>query len=319
MRPTAARDVQAESDARAALATMCAVWTAPADDAPDAYAEYAADAPLLGSSIVDLFESRAATLGALRLYTWLRTDGSEEASLSYEQMRERAHAVCVALRRPWAVPEQGRVMLIYPPGLELLVAFFGCQYAAVIAVPYYPPAIPASAMPPASARRLLSDGLAKVGRIAASCRPTLFLSTATYIRLKWLSSKVLGAGPADSPTRWPGEWIWKSTDDLSARLAAADQRRGRRGVLPAVHERLHRPPEGRGCWHGESDGEPASPEGRMRTDGALPPRRPDRGRLVAAAIPRHGPDRRMPPPHGVRLQIRPALANVLPAAARRLA
>ncbi len=44
----------------------------------------AADAPLLGSSIVDLFESRAATLGALRLYTWLRTDGSEEASLSYE-------------------------------------------------------------------------------------------------------------------------------------------------------------------------------------------------------------------------------------------
>ena len=78
-------------------------------------------------------------------------------------------------------------------------------------------------MPPASARRLLSDGLAKVGRIAASCRPTLFLSTATYIRLKWLSSKVLGAGTADSPTRWPGEWIWKSTDDLSARLAAADR------------------------------------------------------------------------------------------------
>ena len=50
--------MQAESDARAALATMCAVWTAPADDAPDAYAEYAADAPLLGSSIVDLFERR---------------------------------------------------------------------------------------------------------------------------------------------------------------------------------------------------------------------------------------------------------------------
>ncbi len=47
-------------------------------------AEYAADAPLLGSSIVDLFESRAATLGTLRLYTWLRTDGSEVASLSYE-------------------------------------------------------------------------------------------------------------------------------------------------------------------------------------------------------------------------------------------
>jgi len=32
------------------------------------------------------------------------------------------------------------------------VGFFGCQYAAVIAVPYYPPVIPMSPMPSLGAK-----------------------------------------------------------------------------------------------------------------------------------------------------------------------
>jgi len=149
-----------------------------------------ADELLLGSNLVAAFEARAVAQGPAKAYTWLRSDASEEASLSYEQLRGRARALCVALHRTWGVPEQARVMLIYPPGLDLLVAFFGCQFAAVIAVPYYPPAIPMSPMPSTSERRILADGLAKVARIAASCAPELMLSSAAYLRLKWLSSKV---------------------------------------------------------------------------------------------------------------------------------
>ena len=80
-------------------------------------AEYWADAPLYGSSLVAAFEARAAELGNERLYTWLRANLSEEATLSYAELRSRALSVCVALRRTWGVPQQGRAMLIYPPGL----------------------------------------------------------------------------------------------------------------------------------------------------------------------------------------------------------
>ena len=32
-----------------------------------------------------------------------------------------------------------RALLLYPPGLEFIAAFFGCLYAGVVAVPAYPP------------------------------------------------------------------------------------------------------------------------------------------------------------------------------------
>ena len=32
-----------------------------------------------------------------------------------------------------------RALLLYPPGLEFITAFFGCLYAGVVAVPVYPP------------------------------------------------------------------------------------------------------------------------------------------------------------------------------------
>jgi acyl-CoA synthetase (AMP-forming)/AMP-acid ligase II len=32
-----------------------------------------------------------------------------------------------------------RALLLYPPGLDYLAAFFGCLYAGVVAVPAYPP------------------------------------------------------------------------------------------------------------------------------------------------------------------------------------
>ena len=32
-----------------------------------------------------------------------------------------------------------RALLLYPPGLDFVVGFFGCLYAGVVAVPAYPP------------------------------------------------------------------------------------------------------------------------------------------------------------------------------------
>lgn len=165
-------------------------------------------------SFVSLFEANVEKLGGQRLYTWHSSaECTGDIVWSYTELAQRGRAVCCALRRRWEVGDGARVMLIYPPGLDFLVAFFGCQYAAVIAVPYYPPIIPASPMPSAGAKKMLADGLAKVVRIYSSCHPELLLSTTMYLRLKWLSSKLLGGDCS-----WPSSWNWRSTDDLSTRL-----------------------------------------------------------------------------------------------------
>ena len=128
-------------------------------------------------SFTGKFEENAKRFGARRLYSWMRGDCSEEASLSFAELREQACNLCVALRQKWGANTGDRVMLVYPPGLDFLVAFFGAQYAAVIAVPYYPPIMPTSPMPSAGAKKLLADGLEKLSRISQSCSPILFLST----------------------------------------------------------------------------------------------------------------------------------------------
>jgi acyl-CoA synthetase (AMP-forming)/AMP-acid ligase II len=65
-------------------------------------------------------------------------DGEEEtAELSFAELDERARAVAAALRE--SVSPGARALLLLPPGLDFIAAFYGCLYAGVIAVPAYPP------------------------------------------------------------------------------------------------------------------------------------------------------------------------------------
>ena len=66
------------------------------------------------------------------------TDGEGgEASLTYEQFDRHARAIAARLIDLGMTGE--RALLLYPPGLEFIVAWFGCLYAGVTAVPAYPP------------------------------------------------------------------------------------------------------------------------------------------------------------------------------------
>ncbi|EOD04784.1 hypothetical protein EMIHUDRAFT_250438, partial [Emiliania huxleyi CCMP1516] len=163
-------------------------------------------------SFTGKFEENAKRFGARRLYSWMRGDCSEEASLSFAELREQACNLCVALRQKWGANTGDRVMLVYPPGLDFLVAFFGAQYAAVIAVPYYPPIMPTSPMPSAGAKKLLADGLEKLSRISQSCSPILFLSTKFYLRAQWLCSMAIR-----------DEECKHASDDLSRRRSAREE------------------------------------------------------------------------------------------------
>lgn len=65
-------------------------------------------------------------------------DGEKEkVSFTYEKLDQKARAIAALLQSMKAFKE--RVLLLYPPGLEFIAAFFGGLYAGVTVVPVYPP------------------------------------------------------------------------------------------------------------------------------------------------------------------------------------
>ena len=98
--------------------------------------------------------------------------------LTYGGLDERARSIAASL---WARLEPGdRAVLLYPPSLEFVAAFFGCLYAGVVAIPAYPPsprtlhrllaivrdARPASLLVPASIAPLVRSGLSEHADLA---------------------------------------------------------------------------------------------------------------------------------------------------------
>lgn len=73
-------------------------------------------------------------------HIFLADKEGEELRLTYAELDGRARAVAAALQE---FGERGdRALLLYPPGLDFIVGFFGCLYAGRVAVPAYPPRNP---------------------------------------------------------------------------------------------------------------------------------------------------------------------------------
>src|SRR5512135_2065394 len=70
-------------------------------------------------------------------YTFLVEGEREEVSLTYRDLDQQARMIGAQLQRVEA--KGARALLLYPPGLDYIAAFFGCLYAGSVAVPAYPP------------------------------------------------------------------------------------------------------------------------------------------------------------------------------------
>ncbi|QLZ67658.1 2-succinylbenzoate--CoA ligase [Legionella sp. PC1000] len=87
------------------------------------------------TSLVDLLEKKAEKNPDFPLYTFINKKMQESKSLTYQELAEQAKKIASVLCE---VTYPGdRVLIIYPPGLDFIAAFFGCLYAGVIAVPSY--------------------------------------------------------------------------------------------------------------------------------------------------------------------------------------
>ncbi len=63
--------------------------------------------------------------------------GVEDVTLTYAELDRRARAIGAKLTELGMRGE--RALLLYPPGLDFVIGFFGCMYAGAVAVPAYPP------------------------------------------------------------------------------------------------------------------------------------------------------------------------------------
>ncbi|HZF07637.1 MAG TPA: amino acid adenylation domain-containing protein, partial [Thermoanaerobaculia bacterium] len=140
-------------------------------------------------SIAELLRSRASGTPD-RGYVWLSQGEEVAARLTYADLDRRARAIAAALS---AVPPGERALLLYPPGLEFVAAYFGCLYAGVIAVPAYPP------------RSRRPDP--RLQSIAVDCSPRVVLTTAALLeRREAIAQQVPELAPA----------LWLDTEALLA-------------------------------------------------------------------------------------------------------
>ncbi len=143
------------------------------------------------SSLVALLARRAETQAGERAYVFLSDRGEEETALTFRELHDAASAL--AARLAVTARPGDRALLVFPPGLEFLVAFFGCLIAGVIAVPMM--------LPRRQSARDSSAG------IIANCEPVVALTSAAFAgrtdlherfareQLQWLSVDLTPAGP----------------------------------------------------------------------------------------------------------------------------
>jgi acyl transferase domain-containing protein/acyl-CoA synthetase (AMP-forming)/AMP-acid ligase II/thioesterase domain-containing protein/acyl carrier protein len=89
------------------------------------------------SSIIDILRYRAVHQPEKRAYTFLSEGEAEEIYLTYGELDRRARASAARLQSQDLAGR--RVLLLYPPGLDYVSAFYGCLYAGAIPVLAFPP------------------------------------------------------------------------------------------------------------------------------------------------------------------------------------
>ncbi|MDB5611694.1 MAG: LongchainfattyacidCoA ligase [Bradyrhizobium sp.] len=133
------------------------------------------------SSLVTLLARRAEAQPDERAYIFLSDRAAEEAVITFRELHDAAQALAARLT---GIARPGdRAILVFPPGLEFVIAFFGCLIAGVIAVPMMVP-------------RRLSARDSSAG-IMADCEPAVALTSPAFAIREDLRARF-----ANRPLQW---------------------------------------------------------------------------------------------------------------------
>ncbi|MBR8835868.1 MAG: amino acid adenylation domain-containing protein [Stigonema ocellatum SAG 48.90 = DSM 106950] len=121
--------------------------------------------PMEFSTLIEILRWRALQQPEQKAYSFLQDGEVEGDSLTYGELDCQARAIAALLQSQGVSGE--RALLLYPPGLEFIAAFFGCLYAGVVAVPAYPPR--------------LNRPMPRLQAIVADAQATVVLTTTTIL------------------------------------------------------------------------------------------------------------------------------------------
>ena len=130
-------------------------------------------------------------------FTFLQDGRTESGSLTYGELARRSRAIAAQLQAIGAWGE--RVLLLYPPGLDYIAAFFGCLYAGAIAVPTYPPRNQRHAARLHAAVSIAIDSQAAIALTTTAILSQVqsLLANKISTNLKWLATDKIPFGLED--------------------------------------------------------------------------------------------------------------------------
>lgn len=126
------------------------------------------------TSLIDMLVEKAEQYRDKRVFHFM-PDTSLHAyeSMSYIELLRHAHTIAIELQRH--AKNNDRALLIYPPGLDYIKAFWGCLIAGVIPIPAYPP--------------FNKDTISKLESIMTNASPAVIMSNDEVIKnIRRLSS-----------------------------------------------------------------------------------------------------------------------------------
>ena len=121
------------------------------------------------ASILDTLDRRGDEHPHKLLYSYIDLNGSQIEGYTYASFLRRTKAIAGYLRKERRFAAQDRLLLAYPPGLEMICAFFGCVRAGLIPVPVYPPS-----------SHGFQSALFKMVHIAKDCQASGILTSRDY-------------------------------------------------------------------------------------------------------------------------------------------
>jgi len=149
------------------------------------------------------------------LYLFLNGDGSVREKYTYDEFLQRVRSLACGLKQAGIARFVEPVLLAYPQGIEVLVAFFACVHLGAIPVPV--PAPEAGAALPTGLERLKliqqnsgastaltsSHTLARVFDDTSTDEQTVFLPTLSRANLNWFSSEAITETSKELPKEEP--------------------------------------------------------------------------------------------------------------------
>src|ERR1700678_4091584 len=146
------------------------------------------------------------------LYSYLDVNGYPIESYTYASFLLRAQAIAGHLRKEGRFEAGDRLLLAYPPGLEMICAFFGCVRAGLIPVPVYPPS-----------SRGFQGALYKMVHIAKDCQASGILTSKDYLGSLKTNLARSGVSASGVDVDYISGLPWVATEDfvdtISDRLA----------------------------------------------------------------------------------------------------